>query len=743
MNRFGFVGRRAEIARVGALLDEGVACATVWGGPGVGKSALLREIASSPRWAARVVRLGSEASLDAVLARVQRALGVGAQRDDAVAFASVVDLLSSSSSPLFVDAGTAAVDVVRELVSVLVEECPTSRVVVAARVPLRLSFEHLVPLGPLPLADTCELLERRLSQQQRPAPSAGAVARIAEISGGIPLAVELLASQVAAVGADVVLQAGDDGGALEPLEHALRHGWAQLSEEDRRSLAKLTVFRAPFSAVAASKVLGLEARPTIALLSRAVDAAFVRLAPGGEAFTLGGAVRAFVESTAGELPAATRDAHARYVATEDERDQAARDEWVLAWRWCTRAEGGALADAALALASKLDAPLLLQGPPALHREVLERTLELHPEHPRLLACLGRQQALQGANEDALRSLASAARAAERRGEIELQALCDARLGFAYRSLGRLDEGVVATVRAERMAQRAQSWEAECGALEARGVIELAQGRGEAARETLARGLSLARLAAVPRTLGIAHANVGLAEYLLGDLSRGRAELELALAIFDEIPDHRLAARARAMLTALRVDAGDAPSEGEIRATQSGCVAWGDREGELMAQLALARRAARAGDVDLARQRLADYDLLFERSALGLHPLPPESLREELSARAASDGRRRVLRLDARGNRVEVVGDAAIDLSRRGALRRILLALVESQARGAPISVSEAREIGWPNEKMLPESGAARVYMAVRRLRLLGLEAVLVTSDEGYALAPDVVVERAD
>ena len=48
MNRFGFVGRRAEIARVGALLDEGVACATVWGGPGVGKSALLREIASSP-----------------------------------------------------------------------------------------------------------------------------------------------------------------------------------------------------------------------------------------------------------------------------------------------------------------------------------------------------------------------------------------------------------------------------------------------------------------------------------------------------------------------------------------------------------------------------------------------------------------------------------------------------------------------------------------------------------------------
>jgi hypothetical protein len=56
-----------------------------------------------------------------------------------------------------------------------------------------------------------------------------------------------------------------------------------------------------------------------------------------------------------------------------------------------------------------------------------------------------------------------------------------------------------------------------------------------------------------------------------------------------------------------------------------------------------------------------------------------------------------------------------------------------------MSVVEIRAAGWPDEKMLHESATARVYMAVRRLRALGLDAILRTSEEGYALDESVKV----
>ena len=53
------------------------------------------------------------------------------------------------------------------------------------------------------------------------------------------------------------------------------------------------------------------------------------------------------------------------------------------------------------------------------------------------------------------------------------------------------------------------------------------------------------------------------------------------------------------------------------------------------------------------------------------------------------------------------------------------------------------EAGWPGERMRPESGAARVYMAVRRLREVGLEAILRTDEHGYSLDRDIDVSWRD
>jgi hypothetical protein len=56
--------------------------------------------------------------------------------------------------------------------------------------------------------------------------------------------------------------------------------------------------------------------------------------------------------------------------------------------------------------------------------------------------------------------------------------------------------------------------------------------------------------------------------------------------------------------------------------------------------------------------------------------------------------------------------------------------VAHQGRRA-LDVADMLAAGWPGERMRAESGAARVYMAVRRLRLLGLERVLRTDEDGY------------
>jgi len=83
----------------------------------------------------------------------------------------------------------------------------------------------------------------------------------------------------------------------------------------------------------------------------------------------------------------------------------------------------------------------------------------------------------------------------------------------------------------------------------------------------------------------------------------------------------------------------------------------------------------------------------------------------------------------------------VDVARRGAVRRILVALssarVESGARA--LTVDELFEIGWPGERIPYESQVRRVYTAIWTLRTLGLDGLLLTRDEGYLLDPKRVV----
>jgi hypothetical protein len=67
----------------------------------------------------------------------------------------------------------------------------------------------------------------------------------------------------------------------------------------------------------------------------------------------------------------------------------------------------------------------------------------------------------------------------------------------------------------------------------------------------------------------------------------------------------------------------------------------------------------------------------------------------------------------------------------------------SRQQGVALPLADVLAVGWPGESPVGDSGAARVYDAVRTLRKMGLDAVIVRSDGGYLVHPSVRVARLE
>lgn len=91
------------------------------------------------------------------------------------------------------------------------------------------------------------------------------------------------------------------------------------------------------------------------------------------------------------------------------------------------------------------------------------------------------------------------------------------------------------------------------------------------------------------------------------------------------------------------------------------------------------------------------------------------------------------------------GGSRADLSRYGPVRRLIERLVVARLETPDTAISAAAliEAGWPGERMRHSAALLRVYSAVRRLRRLGLETLLMTRDDGYLLDPEAPVRRDD
>jgi tetratricopeptide (TPR) repeat protein len=102
-----------------------------------------------------------------------------------------------------------------------------------------------------------------------------------------------------------------------------------------------------------------------------------------------------------------------------------------------------------------------------------------------------------------------------------------------------------------------------------------------------------------------------------------------------------------------------------------------------------------------------------------------------------------LRVPSDGRVVALPDGSEIDLTRRAAPRRVLLALAVAREdhAGAVVSPDALIAAGWPGERLRADAGVKRLRTAIWTLRKLGLEAVLLTRDDGYLLDPRVPLRR--
>jgi predicted ATPase/DNA-binding SARP family transcriptional activator len=265
-----FVGRAGECAALTDAIGR-PGLVSVTGVGGVGKSRVAARVAATPGefpggrlW----VSLGQVAEDALVASTVALTLGVQLGTDDAAA-AVICFLAPLGRTLLVLDGCEVALDGVASLVSSLVAECPFLTVVTTGRAPLRLDGEVVLHLEPMPEPSSADpavlqanalvrlLLDRvhdsgaeaavgATLRATRDASTATQVLALIRRCAGLPLAVELVAAQLAATAVgDLVDQldqldplVGDD---RDPLRAIARGSYTLLDEHEAAVFRRFAV----------------------------------------------------------------------------------------------------------------------------------------------------------------------------------------------------------------------------------------------------------------------------------------------------------------------------------------------------------------------------------------------------------------------------------------------------------------------------------------------------------------------
>jgi predicted ATPase/DNA-binding CsgD family transcriptional regulator len=287
-----FVGRAGAVAEVAGLLER-YRLVTVTGPGGSGKTRLAAEVAARVAgrfadgvWLAELAGAGDPRLVASVVAAV---LGVRERPGEPEAEA-VARTLAGQQLLLVLDNCEHVIGAAAELCAELLAVADDVRVLATSREPLRMTGEARYRLVPLALPDPGDLANASRAEavalfadRARSADAhfaldeqtGRAVAQLVRRLDGMPLAIELAAARVEALGVTQLLDHLDDrfgllasGDRLAPGRQrslAATVGWSYelLDEAERRVFRAVSVFPGPFTLDGAEAVAGAGAGPAV------------------------------------------------------------------------------------------------------------------------------------------------------------------------------------------------------------------------------------------------------------------------------------------------------------------------------------------------------------------------------------------------------------------------------------------------------------------------------------------------
>lgn len=282
------LGRDRDLEHLQGLL-AGVRLVSIVGSGGLGKTRLAQELAvNSPQPTIHVVELAGVSAGEEVAGTVANALRLResvAQHHDRHS-ERVTDVparlaahLQGTPSLLVLDNCEHVVAEVADLVAFLLAQVADLRVLTTSRTPLRITAEHVYPLGGLRSVDAVELFYRR-ARAVRPDATLdeGTVAELVTRLDGLPLAIELAAAKIRTMSVTEILDGLADrftllgeGDRSAPDRHqtllaVIDWSWRLLDPRGREALMYLSVFPDGFTAHTAATVLGEPGRRTVTRL---------------------------------------------------------------------------------------------------------------------------------------------------------------------------------------------------------------------------------------------------------------------------------------------------------------------------------------------------------------------------------------------------------------------------------------------------------------------------------------------
>ncbi|MCB9714897.1 MAG: tetratricopeptide repeat protein [Myxococcales bacterium] len=672
------VGRADELRQLAELVGAGQRLVTIFGPAGTGKTRtaialgerLLDDYAGlGGLW---LCELAAVRDLEGLCETIARTLGVPplpAGSDEEIVRRLGAALADRGPLLLVLDNLEQLVALAPSTLAVWLAEAPELRLVVTSREHLRLRGELRFELPPLALpqagqdaadSEAVALLVDRIRALDPgfaldPETTPLVVDLVTRLEG-LPLAIELAASQVELLGLrglldelhrrlDVLVgEDRDQDDRHSTLRAAIHWSWELLDEVEQAVLAQCTVFRGGFTAEAAGRVLRVPdgRAPLVVLRALRGKSLLRRDEPEGGArprFSLLEVVRQFArEQLAAPEAAQAHDRHMAWVLERAElgmaevstpRGPRALQELALERANLLAAHEHAMASAAaddaalesaLRLCLALDTIASIRGPFAAHLELLERTVAVAegravPPTVRVRALRARAKArlMHGQGAAAERDLEAALEHATAAGDGALQAEVLADQGVWHHQRRELEPARALYDRAVALAREGGARAIEGRVLGNLGALAHDRGELGEARGRYQEALEVLHALGDPRLEAIHVGNLGVLELEHGGAERARAHLDAARELLEPLGDRRLLAIVLGNLGTLEHLQGRGPEAQRCHEEALAILREvGDRRSEALCLSRLARVKAALGWIDGARGCLGAADRLLGR-----------------------------------------------------------------------------------------------------------------------------------